>query len=331
MYKVGIIGLGKIAIGYDDDQLVKGIYTHAGAYNANSETKIAAGCDIDKEKLESFGKKLNIDALYSDYSEMLKNEELDIISICTHIDSHYVIIKEAVKYDIKAIFCEKPMTDNIENADEIIQLCSRKNIVLAVNHTRRWDKGFQKVKEYIFNKEIGNVQKFTIYYNKGIFNSGSHVVDLLNYFFGEIEYLYSEYSYEEKNLGDPTLDVYLKFKSGLSGVFVGCNSDYFQIFELDIIGTKGRIYIKDIGYLFEYYKVGESDKFSGYKKLFQVESPFVSYFDNAMPRAVSDILECIKKGRKPLCSGEDARNSLAVLLTAIDSAKNQGKKILIEV
>lgn len=327
MYKVAIIGLGRIGSTYDDDPLVKGIYTHSGAYNANPDTEIKAGADIDREKLEAFGKKWNVNALYSDYSEMLKKEELDIVSICTGGGIHYDIIKEVAKYDIKAIYCEKPMTDNIEKADEIVELCKKKNIVLAVNHFRRWDKGFQSIKKHIDEKKIGNIQKVKVYYTKGILNNGSHAVDLLNYFFGNVEYLWSEYSYKEKNLDDPTLDVYLKFKNGLSGILVGLDADYFDIFEIDIIGTKGRIYIKDAGYSFEYYKMGESDKVSGYKELFKTESPFVPQLDNSMTLAVYDILECIKTGKKPLCSGEDARNSLAVIFTAIASANNGGRKL----
>ena len=327
MYKVGIVGLGRIASTFDDSPLIKGIYTHSGAYNANPETKITAGADIDREKLEAFGKKWKVNALYSDYSEMFKNEELDIISVCTGVDVHYDIIKEAARYDIKAIYCEKPMTDNIEKADEIVDLCEEKKIVLAVNHLRRWDEGFQSIKKHIDEKKIGNVQKVKVYYTKGILNNGSHAVDLLNYFFGDVEYLWSEYSYKEKNLNDPTLDVYLKFKSGISGVLLGCDAEHFSIFEVDIIGTKGRIYIKDSGYTIEYYKVDESSKFSGYKELFKTESPIIPLLDDAMTIAVYDIIESIKTGKKPLCSGEDARNSLAVIFTAVDSANNGGKKL----
>jgi len=187
MYKVAIIGLGKVGSTYDDDPLVEGVYTHAGAYNINPETKITAGADIDREKMEAFGKKWNVNALYSDYSEMFKNEELDIISVCTGVDVHYDIIKEAARYDIKAIYCEKPMTDNIEKADEIVDLCEEKKIVLAVNHLRRWDKGFQSIKKHIDEKKIENVQKVKVYYTKGILNNGSHAIDLLNYFFGDVK------------------------------------------------------------------------------------------------------------------------------------------------
>ncbi len=329
MYKVGIVGLGRVASTYDDDPLVKGVYTHTGAYSINPETKIVAGADIDREKLDAFGKKWNVASLYLDYNEMFKNEELDIISVCTGVDIHYDIVKEAAKYDIKAIYCEKPMTDTLEKADEIVDLCRKKNIVLAVNHFRRWDYGFQSIKKYIDEKKIGNIQKVKVYYTKGILNNGSHAVDLLNYFFGKVEYLWSYYSYKEKNLDDPTLDVYLKFKNGLSGILMGLDADYFSIFEIDILGTKGRISIKDGGNRFEYYKVQESDKFLGYKELFKEELPFTPQLGSAMPQAVSDILECIKTGKKPLCSGEDARNSLLVILSAIKSVNNQGKKIFI--
>jgi len=329
MYKVGIIGLGKVGSTYDDDPLVKGIYSHAGAYNINSETTVVAGSDIDRQKLKAFGRKLNIKALYSEYSEMLKNENLDIISVCTGGGIHYDIVKEAAKYDIEAVYCEKPMTDTLEKADEIIKICREKKIVLAVNHLRRWDTGFQSVKKFIDDKKIGDIQKFSIYYTKGIINSGSHLFDILYYFFGDVDYIRSNYAYKQKDFTDPTLDVYVKFKSGLSGVLLGLNDDFFTFSKFDIFGTLGVISIIDSGYKYEYYKVRKSEKFSVDRDLIKTESPFVSGLDNAMPNAVTDIVECIRTGKKPLCSGDDARYSVAAVNAALESVKNNSEKIFI--
>ena len=98
VYRCAIIGLGRIGCGFDDNLVKNQINTHAGAYQFNKKTKLVALCDIDKVKLKKYGKKFKIKKLYSNYKEMLKNEKLDCISICTLADSHYDIIKIATKY-----------------------------------------------------------------------------------------------------------------------------------------------------------------------------------------------------------------------------------------
>ena len=63
IYNVGIIGTGQIAGSIDDDRKRKSVWSHAGAYKLCTRTKIVAACDIDHERLESFGKSWKVGRL----------------------------------------------------------------------------------------------------------------------------------------------------------------------------------------------------------------------------------------------------------------------------
>ena len=72
-YRVGIIGCGRIASILEDDPLRLKPCTHAGAFHLHPKTEIVSACDINKERLTSFGKRWGIKRLYKDFNEMLKN------------------------------------------------------------------------------------------------------------------------------------------------------------------------------------------------------------------------------------------------------------------
>jgi predicted dehydrogenase len=331
MYRCGIIGVGKIGSTFDDVPLKPGVYTHASAYENVQETQLVAGADSNPEALQAFGKRRKVRSLYTDYKVMLRKEQLDIVSICTPIESHYEIITEVVEAGVKGIFCEKPMTDTLEKADEIVKLVQKSGVVFAVNHMRRWDSGIQKIKQYIDKGELGEIQKVVCYYTKGIFNNGSHVIDLLRFIVGEMDSVRAVNSLSDDNLNDPALDVYLTFEKGFTGSLIGLDAQYFSLFECFIVGTSGRIKIRNSGYTLELDVIKGSTRYAGYKELRPTRSPFRSTLSGAIASAVRDIIRCIRTGEKPKCSAVDAQESLMVILSAIDSARQDEKEIKIHV
>ena len=108
-YNAAIIGCGRIGGMMDDDPKRKKIMTHAASYAHCPDVRLAAASDIDRTRLDSFGKRWQVEYLYTDYTDMLEKEDIDILSICTHSDSHHEIIKKALECNdgIKAVFCEK--------------------------------------------------------------------------------------------------------------------------------------------------------------------------------------------------------------------------------
>ena len=94
-YRIGIVGCGNIS------------RTHMHAYRTVFATDVVAATDIVEENLEAFSEEYRINALYTDYKEILDKEELDIISVCTLADSHCEITVAVAERGIH-VLCEKP-------------------------------------------------------------------------------------------------------------------------------------------------------------------------------------------------------------------------------
>ncbi|MEO0206368.1 MAG: Gfo/Idh/MocA family oxidoreductase [candidate division WOR-3 bacterium] len=194
MYKVAIIGCGRIGCGFDDDPKRKTISTHAKAYSMLKNVKLVALCDIDKEKLEKYGSRYNVKKTYLDYDQMFNEQTLDIVSICTLEVDHLDLVKAASNAGVRAIFCEKPIADTIEHAKEMIKVCENNRTILMIDHQRRFDPLFSTIKSNIENNFLGRIYHCVFYYTAGLFNTGTHIIDLMRYFFGDIEWIIGEYS-----------------------------------------------------------------------------------------------------------------------------------------
>ncbi|MEK6834816.1 MAG: Gfo/Idh/MocA family oxidoreductase [Nanoarchaeota archaeon] len=325
IYNAAVIGCGRIGAEFDNDPRRKVIWTHAGAYKNSEKTELVSLSDVDGNRLEKAAEKFNVDKAYTDYSEMLKKEDLDIISICAWNSIHYKILKEAVLHNVKGIYCEKPIANNLEETDEMIRLCEENNVKLLVNHWRRFDGFHPKIKEFIDQGNLGMIQQASFYYTAGIANSGSHMFDLMRYFFGDVEFVQAHY---KNNKEDPNIDGIVKFKSGLISTVQSLEDEYYKKFSSFIYGAKGAIEITKSGFDLEMYEVRQSDKWSEYKELYRIQNPAIKYIEESfMINGVKHLVDCIEKNKNPISSGKDARESLALICAFHESAINDGKKI----
>lgn len=314
-YRAAIAGCGLIGSEFSDTTRLPGIWSHAAAYAACPDTELVAVCDQDATKLDRCGERWNVASRYRDFAQMLDAQRPEIVSICTPDASHYALIRTALGHPaVRAVLAEKPLALNLEQVDELVKLAATRDVVLAVNYTRRYAPGFERLKELIAVGALGTIQAVSGFYTKGALHNGSHWFDLANFLLGPVSRVIGINRMGEAG-EDPTLDVLLEFECGTAGYLHGCDAAAYALFEMDIVGSQGRARIVDSGFVIEIYGVEASPFGAGYRKL-ELQEKIEGGLENALLAAVADLVRCLRDGEAPRCSGSDARQALAVGLAA---------------
>ncbi|MFH0832263.1 MAG: Gfo/Idh/MocA family oxidoreductase [Candidatus Aenigmatarchaeota archaeon] len=312
-YNAAIIGCGRIADELGSQPLAKKPFGHAGAYKAVKNVKLVAACDVDKTRLDYFSKKWNIRNTYTDYEKMLKNEKIDIVSVCTHAPLHCSIVERAAESGVKAIFCEKPMAVSIDECEKMIKSCKKNGVVLSVDHTRRWYPHYRKIKEMIEKNSIGELKMMQGFCPIGLMNAGTHLFDLLRFFAGDLVSVYGTINVNEN---DPGGNALLKFKNGAVAII---DSDWneYVLWYFSVFGSAGAIkcneMIEDIRLMLP--------KDVGIKKLYPAKFPKV-IAGSPLVLAVEEIIDCIEKGEKPSCTGVDGMKAVEIAMAIHESSKS---------
>lgn len=118
--------------------------------------ELVAVCDSVKDVAIRAAKELNIKKYYTDYREVMNDNEIDAVIIASPTKYHKEICVTAAKSK-KHIFCEKPLAMNVKECEEIIQACEENNVKLQVGFMRRFMKDFIKAKEILDSGEIGDI------------------------------------------------------------------------------------------------------------------------------------------------------------------------------
>ena len=329
--KAAIIGTGQIASTIDNDAWREDVWSHAAAFKKCLQTDLTAACDIDEEKLKAFGSEWNVVNLYTDYNEMLSNQSIDIVSICTPTATHHFIIKDIVKYNIKAVFCEKPLAFSYRDCVNINSLCKRANIILAVNYFRRWDNLYLKTKEIIETKTLGTLISIVLNGNTALFMNASHMIDLLLMLCGKLDKVMGRLGIEYIRMvhgeADPGGTFHFSTSEGVEGLLCAeRDSSRKYHFEIDLGFTKGRLRIVEDASgrkRVEFFGYEANAKESGYFELVQKEFP-VYPKNQRLVDAVENIANAIKTKKSNIyCSGEDASESVRVIEAFYETAKTK--------
>ena len=325
VYRAVIIGCGKIGSEFGDDPQIKDISTHAGAYEQCPDTELVAVCDKEREKSEICKEKWHIPDCYTDYKKMIFDTKPDIVSVCTPDQTHFEIIQTLLtSSDVKAILAEKPLALTVEDAELLANLAKKKGVVLAVNYSRRYAEKFCELKKHLHPDIFGRIQTINGYYTKGTVHNGTHWFDLARFLIGDFKRVKGFDNRGEKN-EDPTFDAYAEFTNGANAYLHACDETKFSIFEMDILGSNGRVYIKDSDNIIEIYHIAESPYYSGYYTL-QLSDTLSDIMKDALLHSVEDIVQCLQTGRTPTCSGFDGVAAL-IIARAVGSSVETGNSV----
>ena len=151
--RIGIIGCGGIANG-----------KHMPALSKIKEVEMVAFCDLIEEKAVKAAEKYGTaDAkVYTDYKELLKDDTISVIHVCTPNRSHSFITVDALEAG-KHVMCEKPMAKTYAEAKKMLEASERTGKKLTIGYQSRWRGDSQYMKQVCENGELGD-----IYYARAI-------------------------------------------------------------------------------------------------------------------------------------------------------------------
>lgn len=331
--RVALIGCGRIGSLWDEVDPGGPIRSHAGAWQRNPRARLAALCDADPERLRQAGQRRGIQACYQDFRELLAAERPDILSLCTGPECRLEPIQAALEAGTRLVLCEKPLAPDLATAQMIIHQVESAGAQLAVAHLRRWAPGIRAAAEQVRAGQIGTPQWAVAHYDKGLHNNGSHLLDLISQFLGLPTRITPLSGGREPGPhGDPTLDLLLHLP-GAGGEFpaylIGSDHRAFSLFELDILGTGGRLTLADKGQQIHLQVAADDPNWPGYRKL----APALVQpggMSECWTRLTGELVE-IHAGRvqAPACGGPQAL-AVMTLLEAARLAWQRGAPVSVE-
>jgi len=190
---VGIVGLGKMGL------------VHAGILNSLDGVKLTTVAENDKLISNYIKKSISSVNIYNDYKKMINSEDLDLVYITTPIATHVPIALQCIENKIN-FFLEKPVSRNLQETRNLCEKLKNYEIINAVGYNRRFVDTFAKVKSLLDSKILGDINtvKSSMYGSDILSKSsgwrlkkkisgggvlldfGSHLVDLLVWYFGII-------------------------------------------------------------------------------------------------------------------------------------------------
>ena len=118
--------------------------------------ELSALCDLNLCLGEEVSKKFGIQNTYSNLSEMLQKEKLDIIDICTPPSAHMAVAVEAIEHGCNVLM-EKPMALKVSDCNKMTDYSKKYGVKLSIVHNQRFYPPFMKAQELVSSGAIGKI------------------------------------------------------------------------------------------------------------------------------------------------------------------------------
>lgn len=334
--RFGLIGCGRIA------------KNHFDAIAQIPEASFVAVADVIEAKAVAAAETYNVAKYYTDYQEMLRQEQLDAVTICTPSGLHPQCGIDVANSKIHVI-TEKPMAINIAGADKLIQACDKNGVQLFVVKQNRLNSTMQLLKRAIDKNRFGRIylaqsnvfwQRPQAYYDAekwrgtwefdgGAFmNQASHYVDALYWLLGNVDSVVATTATMARRIeAEDTGCAILQFRSGIIATLNVTMLTYPKNFEgsITIIGEKGTVKVGGVAVnKIEKWDFEEYDDDDRIALDANYQPPNVYGFGHSpYYRNVTDVL----LGKAiPATDGRDGRKSVEIIQAIYQSAK-LGKRI----
>lgn len=221
---------------------------HAKAAHASQNADLVAVCDLLQDRLDAVKEFAPEVITYTDFDEMLKNEDIDIISIALPSAMHAEFAVKAMEAG-KNVLVEKPIDITVEAAQKIEEARVRTGKKAGVIHQNRNNTNMKPIYDAVWGGKIGKVilgdfavkwHRSQEYYDNGgwrgtwdmdgggsLMNQAVHTVDLMQWLMGDVESVTSHMGIYNHEIETEDLTVSIvKFKSGAVANFISSTCIY---------------------------------------------------------------------------------------------------------
>ena len=328
-YRAAVIGLGNIGFKFSFDTKRTGTWTHVDAYSRCPATTLVGAVEIDPATVAQFHTLFPHIPVFNSVRELCENVSPDIVSIAVPTPYHHQIFCELTEYPVRALFCEKPMSLSPVTSREMVTRARRKNIVVAVNYTRRWQNSYRNIKKIIKEGKIGKLQTIHAFYPGQIYNIGSHLFDAIR-MLGDIEPV-SISAVKNNGGSDPSLSGWILIRDGALVTFSVTGKREDLVFEIDLVGDQGRIKSHNNGNATDYFLFKESTHYSGYRELVK-ETIVVPPENDRFVDAVQDIASVLDgRNLDVQCTGFDGLAVDTLIGAALGSSARNGTPVDVKI
>lgn len=320
MLKVAVIGLGGIG------------NTHARFYNENPDAELVAVCDIKEDRAQAGAEKYGVPSFPS-VDELLKNVEFDAVSVCSagveNGGDHYTPTMQVLEAG-KHTLTEKPISNNIEHAREMVAKAKEKGVKFGINLNHRFTPAAERLKKFQDDGELGEV----LFINMALWinnpNETSpwfhiralhpHSIDVMRFFGGDIKRVQC---FMHKGPGRTiwsNLSLNVQFASGAVGHLTGSYdaSSHHPIERCEVGGSKGRGIIENVYERLEFLPRESKEKTVIENGIMGGMGGFSDTFKNR----INKFVEQVNAGEDLIASGAEGLAAQEVVEAAIRSHEN---------
>lgn len=345
-HTAAVVGVGRIGWTLGFDKKREQPASHVTALKKNRRIKLIAGVDNNPKTLALFRQKNPMLRAYQSVDELYQNCSPDIVVVAVNEDAHLEVALDVISRGPKLLILEKPVALNLKDAAKVKVAAKKHGVPILVNHERRFAYDYRTAAAYIAT--IGPLQSISAKLFSGmklydpdaeesgaysLLHDGTHLVDIVLFLLESLEAAggkggaaFGESSarsilknpvvtgvYRDPKNKKIVRELCAHYSSKLCpevSFFMSGRSRFFG-FELDIVGTEGRVCIGN-GYA-KFYRRFESNLYTGFYSLSRdkkiVLPKKTGYFANMVQNA-ADFLD----GKAPLMSNlQTGINALAVL------------------
>ena len=330
--------------------------SHCDAAHKSKNAELFAVCDVLESKLESAKAKFPHILTYTSFEEMLKNPDIDIVSICVPSGMHADLAVQALEAG-KHVLIEKPIDITPAKAMPIEEARKKTGLKAGVIHQNRFNAVMKPFKEAVDSGKLGKLFLGTFavkwfrdqkYYDNGgwrgtwdmdgggsLMNQAVHTVDLMQWLMGDVHSVTSSMGIYNHQIETEDLTVSLvKFKSGAVATFTSSTCCHPGVStDIQVYGTKGSVEIdSDTLKLWEIIGGDAFEKSEMLETYGKGNSAAVALDPTLVlghAVQVEDIISAVLEDREPLVMPLEAIKSVSIINAVYESARAGGKEVLL--
>lgn len=320
--RFGVIGAG----GFADKRALP-------AFKKSEQFILDAVMVRDRERAKQIATRHGAEKYYDTIEDLLHDDDIDAVYICTPVYLHHSQTLDAIEAG-KHVFCEKPMALSENECQEMIDAAQMRNVKIGINFQMRCHAGFTQLKSMIEDGQFGNIYLIRTQLHLSyppdknlqwryqpdksgggvIMDVGSHCLDLLEFFGGNISSVHCLTEKRQQNKVEDLAITMVRFENGAVGISDNSFLTDDRVNIIEIYGDRMTVLgLNAIGPFespdFYVVKEGETE-------------PVPTKWVNPYTRIIDEFIQAIVDGENIPVNGMIGKRNIQIIKAAYQSAQS---------